>query len=170
MTAVAERIIQVAVSRLEEITTGNGYPFTASVQRGTRATTESPGDHTIYVSVDSITPNPNLDYPGDPPVQGWEMLLRCACVVSPLEASTDAADAIRMQAWTAMSQAITAGTAWYRFAEVAGDPPVTTNLATNTRLESPDLARNAEQGAVGATLIARIMFRVSEGDPEAVRP
>lgn len=169
MAAVAERILTVIESRLDEITKANGYPIDAIVHRATRATTISPVDNAIYVSLDELTPNPNNSYPSNPPVQGWDMVVRCSMIATPAETSSTAADSFRLEAYTAMSQAITDATAWYRFTETVGDPPVSTNLAINAMIESPERMVNAEQGQVGMHLMVRVMFRTTEGDPEAVR-
>lgn len=167
-TPVAERIVAVIADRLEEITKANGYPIDATVTRATRTGT-SPTDNRIYVSIDNLETNDLLSYQSNPPVIGWDVLVRCSFVATPAETTSTPLDTFRMQAYAAMAQAVTAPADWYRFTESAGTPPVLTNLAVNARIESPELMRNAEQGQAGCHLIVRAMFRTDEDDPTVVR-
>lgn len=164
MATVAERIITVAANRMSNLLMLNGYAFNAAVRRGVRQGTGSPTNHTIYVSVDSLTPNEALSYMGNPPVMGWDLVVRCSCVVTPSEGSQRPADEWRLEAYDAMSRAMTSPADWYAFKEPDG-----TRLSVDAVIEAPEMQLNAEQGQVGAHLLTRVKFRVSELSPSTVR-
>jgi hypothetical protein len=163
MIAIAERIMEVAADRLAEIQVANGYPVNATVIRSVRRNTHSPIDAAIYVSMDELTPNEALSYSGNPPVKGWDLVVRCSYIMTPPEDHYEFADTLRIEAYTSMHTAITSAADWYRFADDGGP------LAVDATIEAPEFMRNSEQGQMGCHLIVRVKFRTNEDDPTVRR-
>lgn len=159
---IAERILQVAVDRMEFIQPIEGYPIIGTVIQGVRRGTQSPKDGAIYVSIDELTPNDAMSHPGNPPVKGWDLVIRCSLIATPLETSTKTADGYRLQAYEALHKAMTTPPDWHKFRD-------TQDLAMDAYIEAPQMQRNAEQGQVGVHLLTRVKFRTSEYDPTVVR-
>ena len=163
MTAIAERIMEVAADRLAEIQVANGYPVNATVIRSVRRNTQSPVDAAIYVSMDELTPNDALSYSGNPPVKGWDLVVRCSYIMTPPEDHWEFADTLRIEAYTSMHTAMTTAADWYRFADS------TSALAVDSVIEAPEFMKNSEQGQMGCHLIVRVKFRTDEDDPTVRR-
>jgi hypothetical protein len=157
---VAEQILAKVQVRLAEITTINGYQFNVvAVERAKRFTTGSPSNLKCYVSMDSLTPSDVLSHSGNPPVQGWDMVVRCAMIVTPPETDLVTADAWRLRAYAAMSKAITTGNPWWTW----------DNLAVNSQILAPEGRSSATDGQIGAHVLVNIQFRTDESDPYQVR-
>lgn len=157
---VAEQILAKVQTRLAEITTVNGYQFNVTaVERAKRFTTGSPGNLKCYVSMDSLEPSELLSHSGNPPVQGWDMVVRCAMIVTPLETDTVSADTWRLRAYAAMSKAITTGTTWWNWDD----------LAINSQILAPEGRASASDGQIGAHFMVNIQFRTDESNPYQVR-
>jgi len=157
---VAERILAQVATRLENITTADGYDFTvAGVNRASRFGGVSPTHLQVYVSMESLTPNDEISCQGNPPALGWEMVVKCALIATPNEDDEFAADAWRLHAYAAMSKAITTGVVWWQW----------DGLAINSMIGKPEMIINAEQGQVGAQTFVTIHFRTDENDPFTAR-
>lgn len=157
---VAEQIAALVAYRLSFISQLGNYQVTVpDVQRPTRFDTPSPIPFRTYVNIDSLTPNELLGHSGNPPVQGWDMVVRCSMMVTPLENDTTKADTWRLRAYASMSRAITTGVDWYNW----------NGLAVNSQILEPEMRSTPEEGQVGAHLLVNIQFRTDESNPYQVR-
>jgi hypothetical protein len=159
-STVAERILVKVAERLEAIKVADGYEIDVlEVLRARRFDNESPRHLQCTVSLESLTPSDQLSHMGNPPAQGWDMVVRCGMIVTPPEDDHYPADDWRLVAYGAMSKAITAPTAWYHW----------DGLAVNSQILAPEFRRTAEQGQIGTHLLVNIQFLTDENDPYQVR-
>lgn len=157
---VAEQIVARVVDRLKLIQVPLGYQLTViGVTRPTRFGSDSPGNLRVYVAVESLTPTQALSSIGNPPAQGWEMVVRCAMIVTPPEQDQTAADTWRLRSYASMSRALTGHPDWYHW----------DGLAVNSRILAPEMRVNPAEGQVGAHLLVNIQFRTDEDNPYQVR-
>jgi hypothetical protein len=159
-STVAEQILVKVAERLEAIKVIDGYEIDVyEVLRSRRFDNESPRHLQCTVTLDSLTPSQLLSHIGNPPAQGWDMVVRCAMIATPPENDQYPADDWRLVAYGSMSKAITAPTAWYNW----------DGLAVNSQILTPEFRVNAAEGQVGAHLLVNVQFRTDENDPYQVR-
>lgn len=160
-TAIPELIAVEIVSRLEEITTANGY-FTnvASVDRITRNANEwRPRNLSIAVEQGDENPNEELSHEGNPPAIAYDVTFNIHAFVRESDTSTQPHNTTENAMVAAIKQAITteqdAGQVWYTLDD--------NGINAMFGLISPYLSPDGDHA--GATIPLIVTYRMSETDP-----
>lgn len=160
MTYAAENIGAEIVSRLEQISTANGYVFdVAGVDRVNRlAEGWTPKPNSIVVEQSAETRNEPHDRPGNPPAMAYEQTYLIHGFVRQSDDSElpDATFENRME--SAIKKAVAENShTWHQFDGNSYDA----NWGEATPYESVDHA--------GLSVSLTVRYRVSELDPETLR-
>lgn len=158
-TAATERIALELVSRLEDITTGNGYSLSVSdVERVNRDGTDWTPKHLAAAVVQQEEErNEEHDYPGNPPASAYELKFLIHGYVRLPDRSASKEDAIANDFKAAIQKGIASVTDWHQFDSVSYDA----EFGTSTIWQSTDHK--------GTTVELTVRYRVSEYDPYTVR-
>lgn len=159
-TPILELISDEVVSRLGNITTGNGYEFTAaSVSLIDRDENDfQPAPLAIMVDRKDEAENEDLSLPGNPPGIAYDVEFHIHGYSGRLDDSFST-EVTETQMIAAIQKAIGNGdaTGWHNFTNRAIDA----SLTSTTDFEGP--------GHDGVTVVLRITYRISEIDPFVVR-
>ena len=165
--AVPERIATELLTRLSAITTANGYNFTASqVVRLNRKGDNWTQKHlSIALTQEPETRNEELDHPGSPPANAYDVEFQIKCVSRDQETSggnpaTTAKDTIVNDMIAAVRKAIAVPAAtWHQMGGVA----------INSMFGDSTIEDSSEGEATVGTVTLMVTYRVSETDPYVVR-
>lgn len=130
-----------------------------NVYRSTRIATWQPKDLVLSVTQGTLTPNPEMSYPGNPPVQAWDLEAIVSGIVKPSDSDTTAIDTLRNRMGASIIAAATDATLWHQWG----------GLAINTTFGDVEQYADDTGGFDGATVKFLITFRVSEYDPYTAR-
>ena len=162
--SIPERIMVELVSRLEAITTGNGYDYSVnSVQRINRDAETTLQHLTVAVVQGDETRLEEEDFEGNPPVQAYELPIRIHGIVRQTDRpfGTPAVtedDTLCNWLQSAIRQAIAEDASWWTFG----------GYAFESALGGAGNWRSTDHGGTTVELFAR--YRVSELDPFTTRP
>jgi hypothetical protein len=127
----------------------------SDVQRSTRTATWQPKDLTIHVHQGAIVPNPELSYPGNPPIQAYTMEAIIAGIVKPSDLETTPIDTFKNRMWADIVAAATDADLWHQWG----------GLAINTTI-GPAEEYVEESGALAGMMVRFVItFRTPENDP-----
>lgn len=158
-TAVPELIAQELVTRLQTITTGNGFDFNvADVTRVNRDATDwTPKHRSLVVVQGDEERNPAHDYPGNPAAIAYILPFEIHGFIrqADREATPDQQSVNALQA--AIKKAVASTSSWHTFDDNAynADWGTTINFRSTTH--------------AGTTLTVDVQYRISETDPFTVR-
>lgn len=159
-TAIPELIAAEVITRLEQITTGNGYAFNvASVERVNRDGNDwTPTHRGIVVVQGDEQRNEPHDRPGNPPANAYELPFSILCFVRQSDRSSTADQAEVNAMVAAAKKAVAEGsTSWHQFDGNSYDA----NWGIQSNYESIDHA--------GASVELLVRYRISEIDPFTLR-
>ena len=113
MPPIIDQIAEVIRQRLE--LTSN----VESVVRPLRINIDSAGDLKITLTQGSRTGNPQLGYPGNPPVVAFNQIFLIHAELRPSEEDDTPIDTLRNEMVSAIRTALTAEPDWYRWGDLA---------------------------------------------------
>lgn len=160
-TPIPELIALELVSRLEAITTGNGYPFTVpSVDRvGRDGRGWSPKNLAIAVTQPADMRNREHDHEGNPPAEGHDLAFSIHCFVRQSDDTTTPDQTTENALVAAVKKAVAGTSDWYTFG----------GNAFNAQWGTVSPFLSDEGKHAGATLPLLVMYRISEIDPYTPR-
>jgi len=164
---VIETIAVEVVARLETITTGNGFEFTAeSVNRPRRIDRDlTIRNLTIVVDQADDVENDEHSYPGNPPAQGYDTTFNIYGFVRESDDATTSPAVTENQMTAAIKKAITEDSSWHNW---DGNAINSRWGAAEYFSEGQNLPfTNVDHNGVMVPLI--VSYRVSELDPFSVR-
>lgn len=85
---IAEQILSAVKTRLATYATTN---------RSTRVGTWQPKDNTLVVNFVSLTVNPELSCPGNPPATAWDLAVEICGLIKPSDTDTTAVDTYKLR-------------------------------------------------------------------------
>lgn len=129
------------------------------VYRSTRIGTWQPKDLVLHVHQGTLTPNPELSCPGNPPAQAYDLEAIVAGIVKPSDSETTAVDTFKNRLGADIIAAATDATNWHQWG----------NLAINTTIGTVEEYVEETGGLQGVMVRFVITFRVDENDPYTVR-
>lgn len=157
---ISEQIAAKVKTRLELITTGNGYSLTASdVARPTRLGGFKPDDFLVLVNQGDIERNDELSHPGNPPATAWDMPFEIQAFLRTSEKSTVPVGTWKNRFWADIVKALNDDTAWYTW----------DGLAINSVIGTIEEITNTETGDSGVMVPLTVTFRTDETDPYTLR-
>lgn len=156
---VIEQIADTLVSRLQAITTGNGYLFSvASVLRPDRNGTPTHVDYGVIVEQTTTERNDDLTRASATGLQiAWNTEFQITCFLRPTDTDTTALDQLGNFALSEMTRAIASTSTWHTFGSKAID-------ATFTGQE-----HFSDENGAGVRLLLRVTYRTDESNPTTVR-
>jgi hypothetical protein len=159
-TPISEQIAVVVKSRLEAITTGNGYETTQSgVIRPKRIETTQPKDYQITIAQGDKTPNEALSHPGNPPAICWDFPFTISGILRQSETDTTAQDTLKNTFEADVIKSLTSVSNWHTMG----------GLAINSTISNVEDYFDAEAEAGAFRVVLTVMYRVSENDPYTAR-
>lgn len=158
---IPERIAGVIVTRLEAITTTNGYDITVDdvIRPDRQARTYTPKNNLIIVEQADSVPLPELDHPGNPPAICEALTFQIYALNRPADKSGTPAATNSNTLEACVKKAICSSSDWYHFSSLA----INAVFGTTQQLES----QNGDHAGVMVPLI--VTYRYSETDPYTVR-
>ena len=163
---INKQIVDEVISRLGNITTGNGYAFTATVEGKVDRDVDQflPSPFDIYVEVQSETENEELSCPGNPPRVALDMVLKIDGYANRLDNSASESTTTEHVMKAAIFKALKNNDAatWHTFGNTPGGDPRAINATITT------MAEFDEAGWDGASILLSVTYRVSELDLEVV--
>lgn len=127
--------------------------------RSTRLATWQPKDLVVHVHQGSVTPNPEMSCPGNPPATAYDLEAIVAGIVKPSDSSTVAIDTFRNRMGSDIIDAATDAESWHQWG----------GLAINTVHGSIEPYTEETGGLCGVMVRFLITYRVSENDQYTVR-
>lgn len=124
MAAIIEQICQAVQSRLEQVTTANGYSCNFIVKRPTRLGIQSPKDGTCAIVWSGRFERDERINGGHRAV-GWQTEIHLVLYVIPSDKSTEAIDAIVSERIDDCIAALTDATAWGTWGGLAVESDIT---------------------------------------------
>jgi hypothetical protein len=155
MTPISEQIIQLLYERLELSGVAVG-----GVIRPTQTGGFQPKDYQIIITQGSKSPNDDLSYPGNPPAVAWDWPISIAAIVRQSEDDLTAIDTLKNQFCADVSKAITTGSQWWNW----------NNLAIDTKISDITDYQASDGSGSGCELTVTITYRVAEDDPYRALP
>lgn len=150
-TPISELIMQEVKTRLAV--------FAATAERPTQVGNFQPKHGKIVITQGTITPNPELAYPGNPPAIAWDMEAIVSCIIKNSDVDTVALDTYRNEFWSEIIKAANTGDNWHTWGG---------NAINSTISEVTD--QLDEDGAfAGIRVVLLITFRTDENNPFNVR-
>lgn len=158
---IPERIAGVIVTRLEAITTTNGYAITVDdvVRPDRQARAYTPKNNLIIVEQADSVPVPELDHPGNPPAICEALTFQIYALNRPGDKTNTAAATNSNELEACVKKAICSTADWHTFSNLA----INAVFGTTQQLEST----NGDHAGVMVPLI--VTYRYSETDPYTVR-
>ena len=159
-TAIPELIIAEVKSRLEAITTANGYDVqVAGVDRVNRLGEDFTPRHLgVVIVTPSEERNTSHDRPGNPPVIAYRLPVSISVFVRLPEGTNDREDTAVNAIQAAIKKSITNASDWYTF----GGNGYNAEWGVSEKFESTD--------HMGVTIELVSLYRVSELDPFTALP
>lgn len=88
----------------------------ATTHRSTRVGTWQPKDNTLVVNFVSLTVNPELSCPGNPPATAWNLTVEICGLIKPSDTDTTAVDTYKMRLHAEILKACCDGiSAWWQW-------------------------------------------------------
>lgn len=158
MTAIAELILETIVTRLEEITTANGYEFdVAEVVRPDRTGEVTKYKHLgLFVEQGPRLRVPAMDVASSTPKIAYQMNVQIKCNARPSD--TSARSTWENKMYDAVVKAVTDASNW----QTMGGNAVYSEIGDCESFE-PD-----EGEMVGCTVHVLVYYRVQESNPSAL--
>lgn len=158
---IPERIAGVIVTRLEAITTTNGYAITVDdvIRPDRQARAYTPKNNLIIVEQADSVPVPELDHPGNPPAICEALTFQIYALNRPADKSETPAATNSNTLEACIKKAICSSSDWYHFSNLAIDAV----FGTTQQLEGT----NGDH--VGVMIPLVVNYRYSETDPFEVR-
>jgi hypothetical protein len=159
--SVPELIAIELISRLESITTANGYDMTARVYRVNRdaANGWSPKNYDIVVVEGDEARNTEIDCPGNPPAVGYDFPISIQAYIRQSDRSTVPEQRLAKNFVANIRKAVATPSAWHTF----GGNAINSDIGTASFFRSDDGSHS------GMTMELMVMYRVSETNPFQVR-
>ena len=159
---VSERIADTIVSRLQNITTANGYSLDVeSVTRpNAKANDWRPRHQCIVVQQGNTDRNPTLDCPGNPPAICYETTYNLYGFILPSDHATTPVDEEVNTLESAMKRAVVDNSVHWVYMD---------GLSILAEFGSSQPYRSDEGDNQGLVLPLTVTYRVSELDPTEVR-
>ena len=156
-TDIPEQIHTELETRLEAITTGNGYSFSVSgVDRVSRDAREwSPKNLGIGITQPAESRNEQLDHEGNPPANAYDLLFNLHLFVRQSNDSGTSDQTTENAFVASVKKAVANASDWHTFGGLAFNADWGTRQAF-----IPDEGKHA-----GATLPLVVQYRISETDP-----
>lgn len=164
---IIEQIAAEVVARLQAITTGNGYEFTAeSVTRPRRIDRDfTPRNYSIVVDQAETQENNDYSYPGNPPAQGYDATFSIYGFIRESDVGSTSPAVTENQIEAAIKKSIADSATWHNFDGNAVDSSWGSSSPIS---ESQNLPfTNTDHNGVMVPLV--VSYRVSELDPFVVR-
>lgn len=161
-TSIPELIADELVTRLETITSGNGYPFSVpSVDRIIRGARDwRPRNLGLAVEQAIEARNQALDHEGNPAAIGYSLAFNIHAFVRQSDNNTATPDQTTENALVAAIKKAVAGTSdWHQFNDNAIDADWSATRPFTT----------SEGDHCGVTLTLTVHYRISETDPYTSR-
>lgn len=160
-TAVPEQIAVELVSRLEAITTDNGYAFSVSGVDRVNRTAKGWTPRNLGVAVEMGAENraPEIDHEGNPAALGYVQEYLIHAFVRHSDRGTDVDNTTENALVAAIKKAVAGTTTWHTFDDVSID--------ADWGSKRPYVSPEGEHA--GQTLSLLVMYRISETDPFEVR-
>lgn len=164
---VAEKIAAELVTRLEAITTANGYEFDAeSVTRPRRIDRNfTPRNYSIVVDQVGESEQEGMSYPGNPPAIAYELVLNVYGFVRESDSATTSPSITENQMVAAIKKAVAKNSSWHTFGGNAFDA----SFGPVEIFEEGDSLPFTVTDHNGAVVPVLVYYRVSELDPYTVR-
>lgn len=164
---IVEKIAAEIVTRLETITTDNGFEFDVeSVTRPRRLNRDfTPRNLSIVVTLPREESAEESDYPGNPPASAWNAIFEIYGYVRESDDATTSPAITEHQLGAAIRKAITEDSQWHTL----GDNAINARF---TALEYISQGGSLPFTAVefnGVMVTLEVLYRVSELDPYALR-
>lgn len=152
MSVVSDILTEIK-TRLETVTTGNGYSQNVgTVVIPHRYASDITGNYNVSIRAGDIEQDAELSCPGNPPRIAWVLPVVISGMVSPSDASTTGIDVLIAEFGTDLQTSITANAAtWHTF----------DNNAINAEL-GPLQFSETDEGDSKAAFELRITYRVQE--------
>ena len=164
---ILEQIAAEVVARLQAITTGGGYEFTAeSVTRPRRIDRDfTPRNLSIVVDQAENSENDEVSYPGNPPAQGYDATFNIYGFVRESDDATTSPAVTENQMEAAIKKAIAEDSHWHNWDGNAIDSEWGSAQPFQEGQTLP--FTNTDHNGVLVPLI--VTYRVSELDPYVAR-
>lgn len=158
---IPERIAAVIVSRLEAITTANGYAIDVEnvIRPDRQARVFTPKNNIIIVEQADSVPVPELDHPGNPPAICKALTFQIFAMNRPLDKSETPVATNNNTLEACVIKAICSPTDWHHFS----------NLAINAVFGTAQPCESSQGDHAGVMLPLIVTYRHSETDPYTVR-
>lgn len=160
-TAVQEVIAQELISRLEQITTANGYGLTVpSVDRVNRDANDwLPKNNSVIVVQGTDEPDQENDHPGNPPANAYQLTFQIKGCVRQSDESSTADQAQENLLAASIKKAVCNSSTWHQF-----------DSQSYNAVWGPTERFSLNEGAyAGTSLTLVVMYRVSETNPFVAR-
>lgn len=159
-TAIPELIAQVIQTRLQQITTANGYETNVSeVVRPTRDDKSQPKDNQIFLTNGDDSRAEEFDCQGNPPAFAYRQEYEVNSVIRPSEKATTPSAKLQATLRSDILKAITAYTAWWQM----GGNAIQTEFGSITNYNAPD------GSALGVRISLNVIYRCDSTNPYNVR-
>lgn len=127
--------------------------------RSTRLATWQPKDWVLNIHQGTLSPNPEVSCPGNPPAQGYDLEAIVAGIVKPSDDDTTPIDTFRNRMAADIVKAATDATLWHQWG----------GIAINTTIGTAEQYTDENGGVSGVMVRFTITFRTNENDPYTVR-
>lgn len=159
---VSERIAEVIVSRLQNITVANGYSLdlVSADRMNSKANEWRPRHNSAVVIQGATVPNDALTCPGNPPALAYDTTYNIHGIVLPSDRATDPKDTEVNAIEAAIKKAVANGSVHWVYMD---------NLAIISEFEESTPYVSEDGDNQGVIIPVKVTFRVSELDPTEVR-
>lgn len=158
---IPERIAGVIVSRLEAITTANGYALNIEdvIRPDRQARVFTPKNNIIIVEQADSVPAPELDHPGNPAAIAEVLTFQIFAMNRPGDKTLTAVSTNNNTLEACVKKAICNASDWHHFS----------NLAVNAAFGTTQPCESTTGDHAGVMVPLLITYRYSETDPYEVR-
>lgn len=157
---IDDKIAQELLSRVQNVTTGNGYEQTLSALRptGTQRDVKPQNGRAVIFEIDREEDEEHA-IPGEPNAVAYRLLMGVAVYVRPSESSSTAIDTLVNRAAADVQKAIRNSGTWHTFDD----------NAIHARMMAPIKFETEDGSHDGVLIPVEILFRVDEDDPYSAR-
>ena len=161
MTAIPELIATTLKTRLEAITTGNGYNFDVSeVKRVNRVAKDvTPRDKQIQIKQGTSAYNRAMSHGGNPPAIAYDVVYMLHCFVRNSDSDATASATSENDFDAAVKKSVCSVSDWYNFGGKA--------IIADWGNAKPYISAEGEHAGITIPLV--VTYRVSETDPYTAR-
>jgi len=156
---VIEQIADTLVTRLQAVTTGNGYLFSvSSVVRPDRKGTPTAADYLVVVEQTTTERNDDLTRASSSGLQiAWDTEFQITCYLRPSDSDTTALDQLGNIAISELTKGVATTSNWHTFGSKAIN-------ATFTGQE-----HFSDDSGAGVKLMLQVTYRTDEANPTTER-